>query len=142
MTMADYFPKRLRYYNGQFLLSADLRDEQESHRNRQMLHGRMAHFWGITEGLAVTPALAPQSLEIAPGAALDRDGNLILLEANATKSFQGVGAGTFYLVIQFHEDESDPAAAKYVPGNTRFTQAPVFAFKAAAALVPGDVVLA
>jgi hypothetical protein len=138
--MTDY--KRLNYYNGQFLNEDDFNDDQAYHRNRQMLHGRMQHFWGIAEGLAVTISNAPRSVDIAPGAALDKDGNQILLDATATQSFQGTGAGTWYLVIQFAEVQSDPAAAKYVPGNTRWTQTPAFVFRSASTLAVGDVVLA
>ncbi|MFT3767553.1 MAG: tail fiber domain-containing protein [Minicystis sp.] len=140
--MSDYVPKRLRYYNGQFLLVDDFEDEQKYHINRQMLHGRMAHFWGVAEGLTVTHQSSAQAVEIAPGAALDGDGNLILLDAEASKSFKGVGAGTWYLVIQFGETQSDPAGAKYVPGNTRWDQTPLFVFRSAATLAPGDIVLA
>jgi hypothetical protein len=139
--MTDYITKRPRYYNGQFLIDTDFGDEQSHHRNRQMLHDRMQHLGGIAEGLAVTLSPSPLgTVVIAAGAALDGDGNRILLDAATTRSFEELGDGTWYLVIRFNEVESDPADPQYVPGNTRFTQEPAFSFEASRA--PGDVVLA
>ena len=139
--MTDYPTKRVRYYDGQFLLSSDFIDEQSYHEDQLALHQRTQHFWGIAEGLEVTASTtATQSVDVAPGVALDRQGNQILLAVTAQQSFANVGPGTRYLVIQFGEVQSDPAAAKYIPGNTRWSQVPGLAVKPS--LSTGDVVLA
>src|SRR6185369_9633356 len=46
------------------------------------------------------------------------------------------------LVVAFAEQESDPAAARYVPGNTRMTQTPAFSVKPRTLVAAGDIVLA
>jgi hypothetical protein len=141
--MTDYVTKRLNYYNGQFLLSGDFVAEQDYHANRQRLHGRMMHFWGIAEGLDVTESTTEsQTVDIAPGSALDNLGNQILLATTGHKLFRGAGAGTRYLVIRFAEVPSDPPATQYIFGDTRMTQAPEFVLRSSLDLVAGDVVLA
>lgn len=135
----DYVTKRLNYYNGQFLRVDDFKDEQLHHDRERALRGRMLQVWGITEGLGVTvPNNA--TIEVAPGAAVDGSGRLILLMNLTT---MGVAASTppglNYIVIGYAEQPSDPAAPQDVPGNTRIEQAPSLSLKTAVS--PGEIVL-
>ncbi|APR88473.1 Phage tail fiber protein [Minicystis rosea] len=144
MTANDYFTKRINYYNGQSLLSNDFIDQQDYHDNRQQLHARMQHLQGITEGLGVTIATTnAKAVAVAPGAAVDGSGRLILLAATTTAPMpSGIAAGAHAVVIAFAETPTDPADAKYVPGNTRFTQTPGISIKPLSTVAPPDVVLA
>ena len=144
MVANDYFTKRLHYYNGQFLLVDDFSDQQRYHENRQELHGRLSRVWGIAEGLGVTitPTDA-KAVDVAPGAAVDATGRLILLVGTTKIDMpSGIAAGDHALVIAFAETPTDPAAAKYVPGNTRLTQSPSIAVKPFATTSPGEIVVA
>jgi hypothetical protein len=74
---------------------------------------------------------------------MDAGGRLILLAGTATIAMpSGTAAGAHALVIAFAEQLTDPAAAKYIPGSTRFTQAPSLSVKPFATAAPGEIVLA
>jgi len=140
----DYKMSRLRYFNGQFLLEKDFSDQQSYHVNQTNLHDRMMHVWGITEGLSVASKVGePTKVTVQPGAAIDKSGNLILLDQSKDANGQDtLGGQTYYLVIAFNEVADTMAAGQYVSGNTRFTQKPLLQFVALPDLVPGQVVLA
>ena len=83
--MADYVlpdvvEKRVRYFDGQFLQDQDFIDEQNYQRDREHRHSRLLHGPGIADGLAVTSA-TPNQVSVAPGTAIDSDGNQLVLAA-------------------------------------------------------------
>jgi hypothetical protein len=70
-------PTRVNYFDGQMLSTADLRAEQDYHRNMRYLHNRLLHGWGVVEGLDVDgdgPAV-----HVGPGLAIDGRGRELVL---------------------------------------------------------------
>jgi hypothetical protein len=124
--MADYVlpsavEKRVRYFDGQFLQDQDFIDEQDYQIDREHRHNRLLHGPGIAEGLTVTPT-APNQVTVAPGTALDSDGNQLVL-ADATtvdlpaakfSNQQGV-----QLYLSYLESAEDPQT---VAGSADFTR--------------------
>ena len=73
--------KRVNYFNGQLLSTADFQAEQEYHRAKQRLHNRVLHGAGVVEGLKVSVGKGggAGSVVVTPGSALDPAGELISL---------------------------------------------------------------
>jgi len=85
--MADYVlpsavEKRVRFFDGQFLQDQDFIDEQKYQLDREHRHSRLLHGSGIADGLVVSTAALNQ-VTVAPGTAIDADGNQLVL-AQAT----------------------------------------------------------
>ena len=85
--MADYVlpsvvEKRVRFFDGQFLQDQDFVDEQDYQLDREHRHNRLLHGPGVADGLTVTSA-TPNQVTVAPGTAIDADGNQLVL-AQAT----------------------------------------------------------
>jgi hypothetical protein len=78
--------ERNRYFTGKFMTARDFQGEQDYLRNRQQLHNRMLHGWGIVAGLEVqtNPNTDCQSttLVVMSGMALDCCGREVILAAN------------------------------------------------------------
>ncbi|WP_111265492.1 hypothetical protein [Marilutibacter maris] len=121
-----YVTSRLRYFDGEFLATADFVDEQNYHVDRQTRHETHLHAPGVLEGLAVRidgSGASPLSVVVAPGSALDAMGNQILLAEATTVTLEADAANGDYLVfVSFVETPSDPQQGS--GGETRFTQAP------------------
>ena len=91
--MADYVlpgvvEKRVRFFDGQFLQDQDFVDEQNYQLDREHRHNRLLHGAGVAEGLAVTSATANQ-VTVAPGTAIDADGNQLALAQPTTLDLPG-----------------------------------------------------
>jgi hypothetical protein len=73
--------QRTRFFAGQLLSASDLEAEQEYSREKDRLHNRMLHGWGIVCGLHVE--LASRSMEprvvVTPGFALGPGGDEIVV---------------------------------------------------------------
>ncbi|KAB8198675.1 hypothetical protein FKV24_000445 [Lysobacter maris] len=121
-----YVTSRLRYFDGEFLATADFVDEQNYHVDRQTRHETHLHAPGVLEGLAVRidgSGASPLSVVVAPGSALDAMGNQVLLAEATTVTLEADAANGDYLVfVSFVETPSDPQEGS--GGETRFTQAP------------------
>jgi hypothetical protein len=76
--------ERTRYFDGQLLDAADLRQEQLYFRENARRHNRMLHGWGIVCGLCVRPGAAGCELIVEPGYALDPYGDEIVVENDVT----------------------------------------------------------
>ena len=142
--------KRLNYYNSQFLKENDFNDEQLYHNQMRRFHNRALHTWGVVEGLEVTPVAGASKLTVAPGIAIDRLGQEIVLpEESDAIGLDNFGAGTKVYVTIKYADVKDPAdkdtkatqtASEYY---TRWTERPdVGASDTAPAADAPDVVLA
>jgi hypothetical protein len=86
--MADYVlpsvvEKRVRFFDGQFLQDQDFVDEQDYQLDREHRHNRLLHGPGVAEGLTVAAAAANQ-VTVAPGTAIDSDGNQLVLAQPTT----------------------------------------------------------
>jgi hypothetical protein len=122
---------RLRYFHGRALGALDLRREQSYHLDKARLRNRLLHGWGILCGLDVE-VVAKQPcdpvderpdttvLVVAPGAALDCEGNEIivrnprrvtlhdLLGDEELKKLRKQPASVF-LTLAYHEQLIDPS---------------------------------
>ncbi len=121
---------RLRYFHGQVLGALDLRTEQGYHVEKNRLHNRLLHGWGIVCGLEVRvvpkqdcdPAdRDPTASEviIMPGAAVDCAGNEIVLAHprpiyldtlfdDADLATLRAAPAVVYLSLCYHEILTDP----------------------------------
>ena len=107
--------KRVNYFNGQLLSTADFQAEQEYHRAKQRLHNRVLHGAGVVEGLKVSVGKGggAGSVVVTPGSALDPAGELISLCEAGSLSLQSTAAAAL-VYLRYTEC---PADAVPVAGN-------------------------
>ena len=116
--------KRLKYYNGQFLQQQDFTDEQEYLLDRTRRHNAQLHTPGIAKGLTVTINGGSKSVSVAPGTALNSEGQLIVLKDPFNVGFETEFHGhTVLVVISYHDEPSDEATVGDV-GMTRWLERP------------------
>jgi hypothetical protein len=120
----DMFPKlkRNRYFFGRILSAEDFETEQRYFINRQKLHNRFLHGYGVVTGLQVTPSNDGSSpaVIVSPGYALDAQGNEIIVSTPQSGPLPEKGE-VAYLCIRWAERETDYLP---VPGNTTGSQDP------------------
>jgi hypothetical protein len=121
IAMADV--KRLNYFNHQFLVDTDFRDEQDYHVEMRRRHNRYMHGWGVAEGLLVERNGERQIL-VTPGMAIDRDGReMILLEARALNVAPLERAGHVYAVVSYREEGAGQQSdGGQLPNYTRMVE--------------------
>lgn len=110
-TQPDHVEKRLRYFDGQFLVVDDFVDEQKYHIDRQRRQTRLLRTSGILEGLQVTQAESAAesvSVEVAPGTAIDLKGRAIILSEKYIVDLTEHIGTTVTLAIAYVEEASDP----------------------------------
>jgi hypothetical protein len=122
---------RLRYFHGRALSALDMRREQAYHLDKDRLRNRLLHGWGIVCGLGVeVVAKAPCDpsddapdklvLRIHPGAAIDCDGNEIVVRNPREITVDALlgddelrrlreDPATVYVSLCFHEELIDPS---------------------------------
>lgn len=117
--------KRLNFFNGFFTTAKDWQDGEKYHIEKRKLHNRGMHTPGILYGgdsdsaedgsLRVSPKDGAQfTVEIAPGAALDRDGNLLLLPTKAEQELKekltelGKNNKPLFIGIKFLDEQKLP----------------------------------
>jgi hypothetical protein len=138
--MADYVlpdvvEKRVRYFDGQFLQDQDFIDEQDYQLDREHRHNRLLHGPGIADGLTVT-STAPNQVTVAPGTAIDSDGNQLVLAQATTVDLP---AGDFndkqgiQLYISYLLSAEDPQTVGGSGDFTRWLERPQLT-----ALAPGN----
>lgn len=121
--MADVV-KRVQYFDHQFLQVADFTDEQDYHRRMLALHNANMHTPGVAQGLDVTFATGATKVTVAPGMAIDSNGQEIVLTAAYDLELASFAPGaTVYVVISYDQQSSDPATDGS-GGDTRWTEAP------------------
>ena len=86
--MADYgqpgaATRRVRFYDGQFLVDQDFVDEQKYHLDRERRLGKVLQITGIAEGLAAAAAGA-NKVRVSAGTAIDSAGRLLVLAEDRT----------------------------------------------------------
>lgn len=122
-TQPDYVEKRLRYFDGQLLKDQDFVDEQKYFIDRQRRYNRFLNVSGIIHGLTLTTA--SDLVTVAPGAALDNRGRLVVLsdqviETERQAPLRDYRGQTADLVISYKEDPDPPT------GNApRFREKPL-----------------
>lgn len=109
--------KRLNYFNSQFLIDRDFRDEQAYHLGLRRMLNRALHRWGVAEGLSVTKTAAAE-VTVSPGLAIDAAGNEIVLTEPRALSLAGSTPGADLFVTIAYEEVNDPADL-YTSGSLR-----------------------
>jgi len=145
--MADYTQpadvlKRVRFFDGQYLIDQDFIDEQRYHLDREHRAARSIGLVGVVDGLAVAADAAhPYQVTVSPGAAVDGVGRHLLLTAPVTLAlptdhFSGVAAE---LRLFYRENPTDVAPTGGA-SQRRFDETPVVAAitGGAVAVAPAD----
>ena len=117
--------KRLNYFQGQFTVAEDWKDEQLYHVEKRKQHGRVLHTPGIAKGLAVTPH--PDrglNVLVTKGVALDSCGNLVSLAQDRKVPIPAPGdsGSELYIVIEFTEKDACYFANVQDPEYSDFTR--------------------
>ncbi|MCA9539033.1 MAG: hypothetical protein KC620_09090 [Myxococcales bacterium] len=120
--------RRPRYYDGQFLKSADFIDEQRYHIDRHRRHVHAMVDAGVVAGLEVTGGT--DVVTVAPGAAVDASGRqLVLLTTEQRLIAQADRGQVLTLFIRYAEAPADEAAAEQgTTGFTRFHEMPAIEY--------------
>lgn len=101
--------KRVNPFQGLIIDTDTWRDAHNYHRDQQRLHMLAFHQCGIVEGLEVTASNPPDlTVNIAPGMAIDPEGNVVIVPQSQPYRIQSRTKGTVYLSIQFREVPSEP----------------------------------
>jgi hypothetical protein len=103
--------RRINPYSG-MMVDADVwQDAHQYHRQQLHLHHLALHGWGIVQGLQVTVVPgAENTVRIEPGLGIDPAGHFIAVSEPHTYHITARDAGMVYLVVQFREVLSEPAA--------------------------------
>jgi hypothetical protein len=73
----DHPLERLNYFFGRLLNAEDLTAEQDYFREKQQLHNRYLHGWGVVSGLGVRAQ--DDGIVVDPGVAIDCSGHELVL---------------------------------------------------------------
>jgi hypothetical protein len=121
----EYVEKRLRYFDGQFLKDQDFIDEQQYHIDRQRRLSKILQVSGICLGLDVTAKGVDQAI-LAPGAAVDAKGRLIVLGAQEVIALATYKNKIVNLFVSYQEIEAE-RATEGSEGNRRWHEKPLIA---------------
>lgn len=121
----EQMDRRPRYYDGQFLGSADFIDAQRYDIDRRRRHIQSSVRPGVVAGLDVTGGT--DKVDIAAGAAVDGFGRQVVLIADEEKGIREADRGqNLILYIAWGETTSDQSQADQgTSGNTRFHEMPI-----------------
>ena len=96
---------RNNFFDGRFLTAEDLAREQDYFREKQKLHNRALHGFGVVYGLDVSQR--PGKLVITAGLGIDCQGNEIVVDEPVELCFpQTVADSSTYLSLRYHEQQS------------------------------------
>ncbi len=116
MGLADlirYQLKRVNAYRGLVVDVPTWTDAHDYHRNQFRFHNLALHRPGIIAGLDITPFDPPdRSIIIHPGAALDADGNVLIIADRQRYQVTSEKAGRVFITARFREIPTD-----FVPGG-------------------------
>lgn len=119
--LASFALQRVNAYEGLAIDVATWNDAHSYHRVAQRLHARALHGWGIIAGLQVVPADPPgHAVIVQPGAAIDRDGNVIRVPQPAQVRIQNTDADTVCLALRFREALTGPDGGASTRVNEAF----------------------
>lgn len=132
--------RRPRYYDGQFLRSADFIDAQRYGIDRHRRHLEAAVTPGVVAGLDVSGGA--DRVTVAPGAAVDDSGRQIVLVAATEKAIAAADRGrNLTLYIAYAELASDESQGEQgTAGFTRFHEMPSIAYLGSADALPAGAV--
>jgi hypothetical protein len=98
--------KRLRYLTGQLLSAGELQLEQQFFIEKQKLHNRALHGFGIVSGLKVTTNAG--QITVAPGMAIDCEGNELIISEQTLAAGGPADLRIAYLGVRYVEKFVDP----------------------------------
>ena len=94
--------RRNNYFTGRVLTAADLELEQDYFRQKQRLHNRALHGFGIVSGLEVSRRR--DTLVISSGLALDCEGNEVVVAESQSLPIPQLKSDTsVFLIIHYRE---------------------------------------
>jgi Domain of unknown function (DUF4159) len=112
--------RRVNPYRGLVIDETTWTEAHDYHRDHVRLHTLAFHNPGVIAGLEVKPTPSQAgSVDVAPGIALDPEGNMLVVSQDRHVPFDGVEAGDVYVVISYLENRvnSDPSAPRGSPAN-------------------------
>ncbi|MFJ8689692.1 hypothetical protein [Micromonospora wenchangensis] len=109
---------RPRYYDHQYLRAADLAQAVDYLLSRQHLTARLRHPVGVVSGLELS--VTGSDVTVAEGAAVDADGQLVVLPGSRRMS--PPGDGTFQVTLRYLETLTDRRDEGGVAAETRWTE--------------------
>jgi hypothetical protein len=132
--------KRLRYFDHQFLVDADFKDEQKYHMDMRRRLNRTLNTFGIGEGLEVVKK-TDKIVTVRAGVAIDNLGREIILEAEQDVNLNAISTAVpAFITIAYGEQPTDGSGAESAPGDTRFMEAPILQAVTASPPTDGSVV--
>src|SRR3954453_20989176 len=111
--------ERVRYYDGEYLRSADFTAEQNYHVEMRRRLNRALHLWGIVDGLELsetTPAPNMIAVSVSEGMAIDGFGRELFLAAPKELSGEDFAqgqfqqAGTYSVWARYRRSPETPAS--------------------------------
>jgi hypothetical protein len=128
--------KRVRFFDGEFLVADDFSTDQDYHRQMRYRHNKDFHTWGIVNGLDVIFSPNDKFVTISPGMAVDKKGQEMVLLGSGTVDFDTedyVGNSSYYITINWNEAEVEQDEN----GNAkRYDETPVIAASTSAPVDP------
>ncbi len=136
--------KRLNYFNGQFLVDTDFKDEQAYHLTMRRRLNQALHAWGVARGLVVTRT-ADKEVLVSAGVAIDGEGREIVLLADERRALPAsvTPNSDLYLTVAYRDlqDEADRYQSGGANDFKRTTERPDITFTATTPSGDGSVVL-
>jgi len=105
--------KRVNYFSGQLLTTADLQAEQVYFIEKLKRHNQYLHGFGVAQGLEVSLSDSPPGeVIVQPGMAIDQCGHEVVLSSPQRGPLPEVGKKAF-LILSWAERETD-----FIPAMT------------------------
>jgi len=133
--------KRVRYYDGQFLASADFLLAQAHPIDRHRRHLANTVTAGVLDGYSVHGEA--DAVVIAPGTAVDAAGRPMVLTQNARRAIQAADRSKNHTLWARYQEEStdDASADRGASGLTRFDETPEIMYTPDGTALPDGVVV-
>ena len=119
--------KRVRYFDGMLLSTADFQAEQQYLREKRKMHNRCLHGYGVACGLDVS--LLRGVIRVNAGLALSCTGDEIVVDERIELPLPET-RNNAYLTICFQEREADPVPADAGFENSRTEETYEISFRA------------
>lgn len=118
-------PKRVHYFDHQFLKVHDFQAEQDYHVEMRRRHNLSLHGWGVVEGLEVKQK-GQREITIEPGIATDNQGKEIVISSSVTCQLVSLERNTHVFISLAYDDvwdEADHHSSGGIEEYTRVTEA-------------------
>ena len=116
------------YFPGQYLLAEDFNLQHQYLNDRLRYTNKSLHVSGIIEGLIVTKDEGTNSVKITPGAAIDNQGNMIVIKDEKTfAKFNAINQGELYVIYNKQKDIQQQQQQN-IDSYTRWQEIPELVF--------------